>query len=157
MRGVARALAVALVALGGLFVAAPFHDGPIGPVPGGALRAGPLVDLPAHWPEGAVGETVELETRPATPWSVTTWAVVLDGTLHLSADFLNPLKLWPFFVLEDPRVRVRVGGVRYAAHATRVRDAATIARLRDAFRHKYALAPDGLASRTEVWFFRIGP
>lgn len=156
-RALARALALGLVALAALLFASPFFDGPWGPVPGGALRAGPLVDLPARWPEDAVGETVEIETRPAKPWSVTTWAAVMDGALYVSADFLNPVKRWPFFVLDDSRVRLRVGGVRYAARATLVRDAAVVARLREAFVRKYAIAPDGLAARTQVWFFRIEP
>lgn len=156
VRALARALALAGVALAALLFAAPFFDGPFGPLPGGAFRAGPEADLPARWPEGSVGATVEIETHPARPWSVTTWAVVLDDALYVPADFLNPLKRWPFFVLEDPRVRVRVAGVRYAGRATLVRDDATVARLREAIGRKYRVAPDGLAARTEVWFFRIG-
>jgi len=157
LRILARTFALVLLALGALLLAAPFFDGPWGPLPGGALRSGPQVDLPARWPEGSVGETVEIETRPATPWSVTTWCVVLDGVLYVPADFLNPVKLWPFFALEDPRVRVRAGGVRYAARATLVRDTALDARLREAFARKYDLAPDGLAARSDVWFFRLEP
>lgn len=157
MRAVARALALGLVVLAALLFAAPFLDGPWGPLPGGALRAGPEADVPARWPGGAVGETVEIETRPAHPWSVTTWAVVVDDVLYVSADFLNPGKRWPYAVLDDPRVVVRVAGVRYVAQATLVRDAAVVARVREAFGRKYRLAPDGLAARADVWFFRIGP
>lgn len=152
----ALALALALMALAALLVAAPGFDGPWGPVPGGALRRGPEADVPAHWP-GTLGDTIEIETRPARPWSVTTWAVSLDDRLYASADFLTPWKRWPFYALEDPRVVVRSAGVRYAASATLVRDAETIARLRQAFARKYELAPDGIAARTQVWFFWIGP
>ncbi|HVP28128.1 MAG TPA: hypothetical protein VMW35_03085 [Myxococcota bacterium] len=157
LRGLAAVTALCLVALAFLLAASPFLDGPVGPMPGGALRAGALVALPSHWPEDAVGPTVELETNVERPWSVTTWAVALDGALYVPADFLNPVKRWPSLVAADPRVVVRVRGNRYAGHATWIRDPETIARLRAAFARKYDLAPDGRAARAEVWFLRIDP
>jgi hypothetical protein len=161
-----RAAGVTLVlagAIGALLALTRLHDGPLGPLPGGALRAGALVFAPLDLAPFAAAQTLALETRPASPWSVTTWFVVHDGALYASADFLNPGKRWPFYVLEDPRVVVRLESagdgeaVRVPCRATRVGDDATIHALRDAFARKYALAPSSLAARTTVWFFRLDP
>ncbi len=150
------ALAALLLAAGVLIAAARFHDGPFGPLPGGALRAGELATgPPADWTQVGVGETIELETRPGAPWSVTTWAVVHDGALYVPADFFNPIKRWPDFVLADPAVVVRTGGRRYPLSARRVDDAALVAALRRAFAAKYGLRDDSPSARVAVWFFRL--
>lgn len=136
------ALALALVGCGG----------PLGPIPGGALR-GPEVACPAAFP-GDVEET-EIEVRPDDAYSVTTWNVVIDGTLHIPADFLNPLKRWPYYLEADDRVRVRVGSLVYACRAVRVESPERINALRAAAAAKYDLAPDGVAASTEVWWYEI--
>ena len=150
-----------LVAALALVVFARRHDGPLGPLPGGALQAGTIVPPPDDWSPFADVATLELETRPDSPWSVTTWFVVQEGKLYASADFLNPGKRWPHFVLEDPRVRVRLDEgshlLRFECRAVRVDEPSTIASLRETFARKYHLAADGLAARTQVWFFRLDP
>jgi hypothetical protein len=151
------ALALGLAALGG-FPVLRFHDGPLGPLPGGALVRGTLSeDQKPGWESAGIGDTIELEVRPGAPWSVTTWAVVFEGDLYVSADFLNPIKRWPYFVLEDPSVEVRAAGRRYRCSAVRVEDPQLVAALRSAFARKYALPPDGFAAHTAVWFFRLEP
>jgi len=146
---------LALAALSGLFLLR-LHDGPLGPLPGGVLVAGPLSEEPRpHWEGAGIGDTIELEVRPRAPWSVTTWAVVYAGNLYVAADFLNPVKRWPYFVLEDPAVEVRAAGRRYRCSATRVEDPSLVAALREAFARKYRLSPDGLAAHARVWFFRL--
>jgi hypothetical protein len=117
---------------------------------------GPLVQeaLP-RWDAAGIGQTIELEVRPRAPWSITTWAVVYAGDLYVAADFLNPWKRWPYFVLEDPAVEVRAAGRRYHCSAVRIEDPALLAALRRAFAEKYALSPEGLAARSRVWFFRL--
>ena len=128
--------------------------GPLGMLPGGRLSGqwGPPVKA---WDFVAAEPTVELETNPEAPRSVTVWSVVWHGDLYVSADFLTPWKRWPHQVLRDPRVVVRVGQQRWRRRAVRVTDEGQIAGLRGAFAEKYALKPDGLAARTEVWFFRL--
>ena len=145
------------IATGAILAAgARFHDGPLGPLPGGALRSGELVPSPpADWTHVRVGETVELETRPHAPWSVTTWAVVHEGGLYLPADFLNPIKRWPVFVLADPEVVLRTGGRRYPLSAGRVEDPGLIKALRQAFAAKYGITEGSASARIEVWFFRL--
>jgi hypothetical protein len=150
-------LALGLGVLGSLSLLR-LHDGPLGPLPGGALVRGVLSEEPKpHWEAAEIGDTIELEVRPAAPWSVTTWAVVWGGSLYVAADFLNPLKRWPYFVLGDPAVVVRAGGRRYRCTAVRVEDPALVADLRRAFARKYGLSPDGLAAHATVWFFRLEP
>ncbi len=126
--------------------------GPLGPIPGGAL-SGPEVACPDAFPSDV--EAVQIEVRPADPYSVTTWNVVLDGTLHVPADFLNPVKRWPHYVEADDRVRVRVGPLVYACRALRVADPERIEALRTAAATKYDLDPDGFAASSEVWWYRI--
>ncbi|HME69590.1 MAG TPA: hypothetical protein VKM54_06945 [Myxococcota bacterium] len=151
------ALALGLGALGGLS-ALRLHDGPLGPLPGGALVRGTLSeDQKPRWEAAGIGPTIELEVRPGAPWSVTTWAVVYEGDLYVAADFLNPLKRWPYFVLKDPAVVVRATGRRYRCSAVRVEDPGLVAALRQAFARKYALTPDGFAAHTSLWFFRLEP
>jgi hypothetical protein len=143
--------------VGGLFLLRS-HDGPLGPFPGGAFVRGTLsADPKPHWEAAGIGETIELEVRPNAPWSVRTWAVVYQGDLYVAADFLNPIKRWPYFVVQDSSVEVRAAGRRYRCSAVRVEDPKLVASLRAAFARKYALTPDGLSAHTSVWFFRLDP
>lgn len=147
-----------MAALAGLgCLATGWLDGPIGMIPGGALRGAEEPCTAADWDAYADAREVEVEVRPKRPRSVTTWSVVHEGALHLSADFLTPWKRWPYQVLEDPRIRVRVAGRIFACRARRVDAPAAIAALREAAAVKYEVDPDGLAARVEVWWFRVEP
>ena len=48
-------------------------DGPLGPIPGGAFK-GPVNPEP-HPDWSQVEKVIELEIRPAKPWSLSIWAV----------------------------------------------------------------------------------
>ena len=136
---------------------AGFLDGPVGMFPGGRLD-GPDTDCAGvDWGRFAAVREVELEVWPARPRSLTTWSVVDGGELFVPGDFLTPWKRWPDQVLEDDRVRLRIGGRIFACRAERIADGARIDRLRAATAAKYDLAPDGRAARATVWWFRIGP
>jgi hypothetical protein len=149
------AVLLALAALSGVLLLR-LHDGPLGPLPGGAFVRGTLSQEPKpRWEAAGIGPTLELQVRPGAPWSVTTWAVVYEGELYVAADFLNPLKRWPYFVLENPAVEVRAAGRRYPCVAARVEDPGLVAALREAFARKYRLSEDGLAAHSVVWFFRL--
>jgi len=126
--------------------------GPWGPIPGGAL-SGPEIACGTGFPTDL--REIEVEVRPEDPYSVTTWNVVLDGTLYIPADFLNPVKRWPGFVDADERIRLRVDGLVHRCRAVRVTDADLVGRLRAAIAAKYDIAPDGIAARTEVWWYRV--
>ena len=65
-------------------------DGPWGMLPGGRLE-GPAVGCEtARWEEFASAEELELEVRPESPRSMTTWSVESEGELFVPADFLTP-------------------------------------------------------------------
>jgi hypothetical protein len=155
-----RALALLLVLAAGTvgvrFVAR-LSGGPLGPVPGGRLSGTLAADQDPDWSFTDAIETIAVEVEPAEPMSVTTWVFTLDGDLYVAADFFNPLKRWPHRALADPRVRLRIDGRIYQRRAVLVTDAGLVERLRQAIAAKYDIAPDGIAARIDVWFFRMEP
>jgi len=154
-RGAIVVAALVAVCVGAARVVALFSGGPLGVVPGGRL-SGPLAtDQDPDWSFTDTIQTIAVEVDPDDPLSVTTWVFTLDGELHVAADFFNPWKTWPRRVLADPRVRLRIGDAIYERRAVRVDDPALVERLRRAIADKYAIAPDGVASRIDVWFFRM--
>lgn len=143
-------------AVGVAWLATGLLDGPLGMVPGGRFQ-GSALPCPERWSAMPSRREVELEVRPARPRSVTTWNVVYEGGLFLPADFLNPWKRWPYQVMAEPHVRLRVGSRIFECRADRVEDAKRIQRLREVAARKYDLRQDGLEARTEVWWFEIQP
>jgi len=134
-------------------------DGPWGMIPGG-----PFVtrepDRPCNELSGvqvSAQDEIEVEVHSADPRTITTWNVLLDGTLYLPADFLTPIKRWPRQVLADPLVRVRSEAKVYRCWAIRVTDEQRIEALRRAIAAKYEIDPDGWASRATVWWFELRP
>ena len=132
-------------------------DGPWGMVPGGRLEGPGLPCETAPWEQFAAVREVEVEVRPAWPRSLTTWLVVHEGESFVPADFLTLWKRWPYQVLDDGRVRLRVGAQIFECRAERVGDEELIEQLRVAAATKYDLQLDGRAASTEVWWFRVGP
>ena len=140
-----------------LRVAARFSGGPLGLIPGGR-PAGPLAaEQRPDWSFIDQVQTIAVEVDPERPLSVTTWVFTLDGEPYVAADFFNPLKQWPRRALADPRVRLRIDGQIYERLAVRVTDPAQIERLRRAIAAKYDIRDGGLASKIDVWFFRMDP
>src|SRR5215468_6056467 len=84
---------VVLIAL--LYLGARFHDGPVGPIPGGPLASGQAVDEPVgDW--SFAKDTGEIELQLASQrQSRTVWFFVLDGKGYVpcSLDF-PPGKRW---------------------------------------------------------------
>ncbi len=66
--------------------------GPLGPVPGGRL-SGQVVSTPVtDWTFLNDQPTIELETRPDDPYSVTVWCVSLGSRLYVGAG--GPRRRW---------------------------------------------------------------
>ena len=151
LRGAARTIAL-------LAASACFTDGPVGMFPGGAFAdESQPCPVGTQWRAFAGELESELEVRPKRPRSVTTWNLVHEDAFYVPADFITPLKFWPEQVLADPRVRVRIAGQVFACTARREEDPARIEAIRAAMAAKYELEPDGLAARTEVWWFELVP
>ena len=91
--------------------------GPFLVFPGGEL-SGEVVDEPVEdWAQVADGSWLELETRPADPYSVHLNYFVRDGDL-----FIDPAegRRWLDHIRADPRVRVRFGTQIYPLKAVLV-------------------------------------
>lgn len=150
-------LGLGAVSLVALRVAARWSGGPLGMIPGGRLDGALAVDQRPDWSFTDQVKTIAVEVDPESPLSVTTWVFTLDGELYVAADFFNPFKQWPRRALADPRVRLRIDGQIYERLAVRVTDPTRIARLRRAIADKYQIRDGGLASKVDVWFFRMDP
>ncbi len=132
-------------------------DGPWGMIPGGRFEGPSETCAPHRLAEFAKSREVAVEVDPANPRSVTTWFVESAGEYFLPADFLTPWKRWPHQVMEDDRIRIRVGGTILDCRAERVSEAAQVEALRRAIAEKYDIDPVGRAAGVEVWWFRVRP
>ena len=72
---------------------------PVMLLPGGHL-SGTVTAVPESWPE--VPETVQLETRPADPYSVNIWALAIGRHLYVATSAEGTE--WSAFIQADPRV-----------------------------------------------------
>jgi hypothetical protein len=145
--GIALAIAIEL--------ATSAAGGPIGPIPGRALRGEVAAESSPELADIESELEVAIEVRGARPRSVTTWMVVHGGELYIPADFMLPFKQWPDTVLEDERIVIRIRGLLYPARAVRVTVPQLVMELRRVVAQKYDVDPQGLAARSEVWFFWI--
>jgi hypothetical protein len=137
-----------LVALG-----ARFHDGPVGPFPGGPLRAGLLEESRvSDWSFATDEETIELQLL-SQERSRTTWILVRDGAAFIPCSLgFPPAKSWHERAVEDGRAVLRIQGRRYPVTLERVDDEELAAALGDVLRGKYGAGPPGAG---DAWYFRV--
>ncbi|MBW2421662.1 MAG: hypothetical protein JRH19_24190 [Deltaproteobacteria bacterium] len=88
--------------------------GPIVMIPGGEL-SGKVEAVPSDWSFTDSVETMQLETRPADPYSVNIWGASVGDRFYIGCG--NPEKGWCKYVLEDPNVRLRVNDSIYELRA----------------------------------------
>ena len=122
-------------------------------LPGGALE-GPTAPLPASWSFTDDVETIQLETRPADPYSVNIWVIALGEHLYVHAG--TNRSTWVESMEADPRVRLRAGDKIYELAAARVADQAEFGRFADAYEKKYGRRPRN-ETVGEAYLFRLGP
>src|SRR5688572_7481830 len=116
------AVLVALIAL--VFFGARFHDGPLGPIPGGPLAAGELVAEPvADW--SFVKDTGEIELQlDSQNRSRITWIFFLDGKAYVPCSLgFPPGKNWHQQAARDGSATLRIDGKRYPVTLTKLDDA----------------------------------
>jgi hypothetical protein len=145
----ARRLLLGLVAAA---VAGAGCNRPLVLFPGGALE-GPVAPIPASWSFTDAVSTVQLETRPADPYSVNIWVIALDPHLYVHAGANR--SAWVENLEADPRARMRVEGTVYELAAARVAEQAEFDRFSDAYEKKYGRRPRN-ESVTEAYLFRLG-
>jgi hypothetical protein len=146
------ALLLLLVVVAGTLYAR--RTNPIGPIAGRQLAGEVVAEPVSDWSFAKDERTIAIETRPASPYSVTTWSFVYEGQLYVPAS-AGSTKSWTHYAAADPRVRVKIGDKIYPGIATRVTDASLREPLREVARTKYDLAQFGNAGPSDVWLFRI--
>jgi len=154
--------ALVTLALGFLAWARLLHAGPLGPIPGGALRGKPATELPADWSFANREPYLLIESRAfALPWSGRVWFLAHAGRLHLLLPgfFGDDLKRR---LDVDPRVRVELGGRVYEQMAQPVsEDDALGELLAPVIRRQFAIEISGAvrripgASRAPLWVYRL--
>jgi hypothetical protein len=158
LRGIGFALLLGMALLLGVGLAARFHDGPIAIFPGGPFRSGERVRAEPDWSFARDVREVELQLVEP-PRSRTVWIIVHDGLPYVACGFLDvPLwKQWPYEVLEDPRVVLRIDGRLYERKAVKVTDPVEYAAVAAAAGEKYGFGAEEPANPDQVWFFRLEP
>lgn len=148
-------LLVALVVLGivGFFAPRFVSDGPLGPIPGGPLRAGALVDSPVtDWSFASEVKEIELQLESQGK-SRTTWILVRSGSAYVPCSLgFPPGKTWYEVAQRDGRAILRIDGKRYPVQLTRDDDPALIDFARAEVKRKYTSGPPGNAGEM---FFRV--
>ena len=143
-----RALPFALPSL--LFVLA---CGPLVMIPGGEL-SGDVTPPPADWAFTDAVDTIQLETRPADPYSVNLWGVAASGHFYVAAG--DAESEWARHIADDPNVRLRVNDAVYELRATRTEDPAELDAFLAAATAKYDFEPTP-EQRAEAALFRLAP
>ena len=178
---IATLLITSSAVLGLAWLALRRADGPIGPLAGGALRTGPLLD-PAHtqWSTLIAPETVQvIELQLEQPVSSRLVGVfVHEGKLYAACDLgfvgyrapgrimaliqgiVLTVKRWHLHAERDGRVVVRLAGNRYRCQAQRVKDQNLQATfealaLKNGERFFGTLRPPRRPGT--IWFFQLAP
>ena len=125
--------------------------GPFVLLPGGALE-GSTVATPDDWSFTDAVDTVQLETRPADPYSVNIWVIAIGKTLYVHAG-ANRSK-WVENMEADPNVRLRVNDSIYELVASRVDAQEEFDRFSDAYEQKYGRRPRN-ENVAEAYLFRL--
>ncbi len=136
-----------------LFAALAGCSGPFVLLPGGELD-GKTVAAPESWAFTDEVDTVQLETRPADPYSVNIWVTALDDHLYVHAGANR--STWVEYMEADPQVRLRVGESIYELSAARVEGQEEFDRFSDAYQRKYGNRPRN-ENVAEAYLFRLRP
>lgn len=176
--GIGTLLALAAVGYAGSKKLA-HHDGPIGPLPGGPLERGKLVDAATYdWSALRNGQLVEHQTLVPLR-SRTTGIMVHEGQPYMPCDLgfiwrrapwpgravmgtVWLVKQWHRQVEADGRLFVRIGDERIAVQAVRETDPERLSVLMDQIETAAAdFVGQKLSPRPSppdpIWFFRLDP
>lgn len=153
LRVVALALAGLALVLAAAFFAPRFvHDGPLGPIPGGPLRAGELFTFPvSDWSFAADTQEIELQLASQSI-SRTTWILVRGGAAYVPCALGGP-KQWHLAAERDGRATLRIDGQRYPVTLARDDDPSLPGFARAEVERKYGRVAPG--STAGVLFFKV--
>ena len=142
-------IVVALVALIALvYFGARFHDGPLGPIPGGPLAAGEVVSEPVtDWSFAKDAGEIELQLDSQRQ-SRTVWFFVLDGKGYVPCSLgYPPGKTWHKQAVVNGSATLRIDGKRYPVTLTKLDDADRAADGRRRARRAHAQVRPAAAER----------
>jgi hypothetical protein len=122
-----------------LAISSLFACGPLVMIPGGEL-SGETKAVPSDWSFSDAVETIQLETRPANPYSVNIWGVGVDGDFYVAAG--DAESTWARHVADDHNVRLRIGEAIYEMRAVRDKSPESRERFLAAVKQKYDFEPD---------------
>jgi hypothetical protein len=122
-------------------------------LPGGALEGTPAA-VPESWSFTDAVETVQLETRPADPYSVNVACAIVGDRLYVSGG--DTKTRWVGNIEADPLVRARIDGDVYELRARRVVDDAELRAFAVAWMNLGSWARDP-TKLGEVWVYQLGP
>lgn len=109
-----------------LLLAALGCGGPWGPLAGGRLSGVPASGPVDDWSFATASDHMEIEVRPADPYSVKVHYYVVNGRLYVEAGE-NGWSRWRAMVHDDPNVRVRFGDMVYPARVVAVTEPTELA------------------------------
>lgn len=125
--------------------------GPTLLLPGGELDGEPA-PAPTDWSFVRPISTIQLETRPADPYSVNVWAVGIGDALYVHAG--TNRSAWIENMELDPRARVGIEGRLYDVKAARVTEAAEFSRFAERYAEKYGRRPRN-ENIDEIYLYRL--
>jgi hypothetical protein len=126
-------------------------NGPLPFLSGGRLD-GTVKPTPTTWAFAEDFAVIQLETRPAAPYSVNIAYTQLDGSLYIYAG--DTETEWVKHMNEDPRVRFRLGDDLYELQAERVTDGDEIAAFAEAWVSHSSIHRDPMELETR-WLYRL--
>lgn len=95
---------------------------------------------------------MQLETRPADPYSVNVWVIALDENIYVHAG--DNRSKWVENMEADPSVRLRIDDSIYELLAARVEEQEEFDRFSDAYEQKCGRRP-GNEDVAEAYLFRL--
>ena len=144
---------LALVLILGMAYA--FRTDPIMMLSGKSL-SGEELAYPEDWLFTNEYPTIKVETNPENPHSVTTLCFIREGTLIIPAQE-GHTKKWPQYVLEDNRVRIKVGDNIYPARLSLVEKDAKIKEIGPFIAIKFPdrTPPKPSEEPKNIWLFEV--
>ena len=115
---------------------------------------GVVTPIPQTWSSIAEADIIQLETRPADPYSVNLWVLGMHGYLYVYAGD-NRAK-WVDHIDANPNVRLGHAGKIYELTATQVDDDAEFNLFAQGWASKYGNLPRNM-NLAEVYLFRLTP
>jgi hypothetical protein len=113
--------------------------GPLVMVPGGEL-SGDVQSVPLDWSFSDTVKTVQLETRPADPYSVNIYGAAVGRDFYIAAS--KPDNQWVRNIAYDDNVRLRIGKAIYELRAVQDDSPEARERFLAVLKRKYDYEPE---------------